>query len=216
MIENPGAIATELSIGQVLKIPSDPASAFSVDTGEVTEQQRSHILKPGETLYSLSRRYDCSLDDLLKLNPGIDINDIPVGQKILLPLDDATRNELSFDEEGYLFHKVKKGETLYSIARYYGVSPREIRSVNWELGWGGPKSGDVLRIPQPSTTSAEIFSPEIVPVDSVPEKTDTVIIEDSYTYDELKKEELFSGKNISGRLSYTIRLSRDGTPGFTS
>src|SRR6056297_3084780 len=107
LIENPGSIATELSIGQVLKIPSDPASAFSVDTGEVTDQPRFHILKPGETIYSLSRRYDCTPEDLLELNPGIDINDIPVGQKILLPSDELSRNELSFDEEGYLFHKVK-------------------------------------------------------------------------------------------------------------
>ncbi|MEX0981381.1 MAG: LysM peptidoglycan-binding domain-containing protein [Bacteroidales bacterium] len=202
LIENPGAIAAELTIGQVLKIPSDPASAFSVDTGEGADRKKNHILKPGETLYSLSRRYDCTVEDLLKLNPGIDINDIPVGQKILLPPDETVRNELSFDEEGYLFHKVKKGETLYSIARYYGVSLREIRSVNLELGWGGPKSGDVLRIPQPSTTSAEIFSPAIVPVDSVSEKKDMVIIEDSYTYDEMKEEEYFPERMY--RVAYLI------------
>jgi LysM repeat protein len=44
MIENPG-ISADLAIGQVLKIPSDPSSAFSVDTGEIHEKQDRHILE---------------------------------------------------------------------------------------------------------------------------------------------------------------------------
>ncbi len=189
LIENPG-ITSDLAIGQILKIPSDPSSAFSVDTGEIHEEQNKHILKRGETLYSISRRYDCTIEELLQLNPDLDINDIPVGQEIILPGQDTVRNELSFDEEGYLFHKVKKGETLYSIARYYNVSVREIRSVNTELGWGGPRSGDVLRIPQPSTTVSEIFAPEPLYADSAMEKADTLAIEPSYTYEELKDEDV--------------------------
>ena len=189
MIENPGTTA-DLAIGQVLKIPSDPSSAFSVDTGEIHEKKNRHILKRGETLYSLSRRYDCTIEELLQLNPGLDINDIPVGREIILPGQDTVRNELSFDEEGYLFHKVKKGETLYSIARYYNVSVREIRSVNTELGWGGARSGDILRIPQPSTTVSEIFAPEPVYVDSIMEKVDTLGIEPIYSYDELQYEDV--------------------------
>jgi LysM repeat protein len=187
VIENPG-ITSDLAIGQVLKIPSDPSSAFSIDTGEIHEKQNRHILKRGETLYAVSRRYDCTIEELLQLNPDLDINDIPVGQEIILPGQDSVRNELSFDEEGYLFHKVKKGETLYSIARYYNLSVREIRSVNRELGWGGPRSGDVLRIPQPSTTVSEIFAPEPVYTDSIMEKVDTLVVEPSYSYDELKEE----------------------------
>jgi LysM repeat protein len=189
MIENPG-LSSDLSIGQVLKIPSDPSSAFSVNTREIHEKQNRHILKRGETLYAISRRYDCTIEELLQLNPDIDINDIPIGQEIILPGQDSLRNELSFDEEGYLFHKVKKGETLYSIARYYKLSVREIRSVNPELGWGGPRSGDILRIPQPSTTVSEIFAPEPVYVDSFPEAVDTLTIEPEYSYDELQYEDV--------------------------
>lgn len=193
LIENPGA-SSDLLIGQVLKIPSDPASAFKVDTRVFREGQRTHVLEEGETLYSVSRKYGVTVEEIMQLNPGLDINDIPIGYEILLPAEDAEQNKLSFDEEGTLFHKVKRGETLFSIARYYDVSVREIRAVNPELGWGGPRSGDVLRIPQPNTTVGEVFTPDTIPVDTVEVKLDSSEIEPAYTYDELLTGEYLPGK----------------------
>lgn len=193
LIENPGSSA-DLLIGQVLKIPSDPATAFSVDTGETRADQRKHVLQAGETLYSVSRQYGVTVEDVLQLNPGLDINDIPVGYELLLPSEDAEQNELTFDEEGTLFHKVKRGETLYSIARYYDVSVREIRAVNPELGWGGPRSGDVLRIPQPNTTVSEVFVPDTIITDTSAVTIDSTEMEMPYTYEELEVEEYMPGK----------------------
>jgi LysM repeat protein len=205
MIENPGT-TVDLAIGQVLKIPSDPASAFPVDTKEVQSRQNRHTMKEGETLYAVSRMYGCTVEELINLNPGLDINDIPVGYEMILPSEEEPRNELSFDEQGYLFHMVKKGETLYSIARYYGVSIKEIRSVNRELGWGGPRSGDVLRIPQPETTVTEIFSPVPVFDDTVKvTKQDTIIPEEVYTYDELLEEDHFPDRIY--RVAYLVPFS---------
>lgn len=193
LIENPGS-SSDLLVGQVLKIPSDPASAFSVDTGKTQEDLRKHILKAGETIYAVSRMYEIPVAEIMQYNPGLDINDIPIGQEILLPPEEPEQNELAFDEEGLLFHKVKKGETLYSIARYYGVSIREIRTVNPELGWGGPRSGDVLRIPQPNTTVSEVFTPDTIVVDTVISEADSSEMEVPYTYEELQMEEYMPGK----------------------
>jgi LysM repeat protein len=203
MIENPGTTA-DLAIGQVLKIPSDPASAFAVDTKEIQTEQNRHTLKEGETLYAVSKKYGCTVDDLIRLNPGLDINDIPVGYEIILPPPiEEPMNELSFDEEGYLFHKVKRGETLFSIARYYGVSVREIRSVNRELGWGGPRSGDVLRIPQPTTTVSEIFSPVPVFDDTLKvTEPDTLPSEETYRYTELQEPDHFEERMY--KIAYMI------------
>ncbi len=202
MIENPGTTA-DLTIGQVLKIPSDPASAFDIDTGKILSDKNRHTLREGETLYSISKKYGYSLEEITRLNPGLDINDIPVGYEIILPSEEEPRNRLSFDEEGYIFHKVKKGETLYSIARYYGVSVREIRSSNAELGWGGPRSGDVLRIPQPATTVEEIFSSEPVFEDTVVVlDEDSTIYEQAYTYDELREVDFIPGRVY--RIAYLI------------
>ncbi|MEX2370367.1 MAG: LysM peptidoglycan-binding domain-containing protein [Bacteroidales bacterium] len=201
LIENQGSSAN-LLVGQVLKIPSLPTTAFSVDTKDDHGDGPRHIMKPGETLYSLSRIYNCSVDEILELNPGLDINDIPVGYELTLPSEEEELNELSFDEQGFIYHKVKKGETLYSIARYYEVSVREIRAVNAELGWGGPRSGDVIRIPQPFTTFEDIFTADTMHVDTLQTKEEIVEAKPVYSYDELEHEEHYPGRMY--RIAYLI------------
>lgn len=55
-------------------LPSDlPANNQSVS---------QHIIKKGETLYQLSKRYDVSIDDLLKWNQHVVVDDIPLGTSI--------------------------------------------------------------------------------------------------------------------------------------
>ncbi len=208
LIENPGSSA-DLIIGQVLKIPADPASAFSVDTGKQVEEPERHILKEGETLYAVSRKYDLSVEEILKLNPDLDIEDMPIGQVIILPgktTGKTEKNEMAYDEEGIILHQVKRGETLYSLARYYDVSVREIRSMNPELGWGGPRSGDVLRIPEANTSAAEVFAPDSLDIDTaqVAEEllADTLAEEEEYTYDEL--DYLFRERDRMYSVAYLI------------
>lgn len=207
LIENPGSSA-DLIIGQVLKIPFDPASAFSVDTGKQVEEPERHILKEGETLYAVSRKYDVSIEEILRLNPDLDINDLPVGQVIILPGTtggDSDKNELAYDEEGIIMHKVKRGETLYSLARYYDVSVREIRSMNPELGWGGPRSGDVLRIPKANTSAAEMFATDSIEIDTAQVAEEVfadTLAEEEYTYDEL--DYLFRERDRMYSVAYLI------------
>jgi LysM repeat protein len=193
VIENPGA-GSDLMIGQVLKIPEKPVDE-RIPAPVIQEEEKQHILKEGETLYAVSRLYGCTVDELIALNPGLDINDIPVGYALKIPTEKMpeVRSEITFDEDGFLLHKVKRGETLYSISRAYGVSIREIRSENTELGWGGPRIGDVLRIPQPNTTITSIFTPDTLLRTAKREREDAVLdsLESlpAYSYDELAELE---------------------------
>nr|MDA3821584.1 LysM peptidoglycan-binding domain-containing protein [Bacteroidales bacterium] len=184
IIENPGA-SQDLIIGQVLKIPSDPSSAFKIDTKDVKQRNKQHEFEKGETMYSISRKYQCSLEDILELNPGLDINDIPIGHIITLPILEPEQNELSFDEEGFIFHKVKRGESLGSISRYYEVSTREIRAANVELGWGGPRTGDVIRIPKANTVLEATFNQDTIEYLSQLEIIDSTVLIEEYKYEEL-------------------------------
>ena len=194
IMENPGSGA-DLMIGQVLKIPSRPSVETRVHTADSTSQGAYHVMKAGETLYAISRRYGCSVDELIRLNPGLDINDIPNGYKIRLPGEES-RADISFDDEGFLFHKVKKGETLFSISRYYDVGMKDIRSENPELGWGGPRIGDILRIPKPNTSVTSIFSPDTVKKDTLfmAEEIDSLAIEDLYAFDDFEDFVFDSGR----------------------
>ncbi|MCK4991049.1 MAG: LysM peptidoglycan-binding domain-containing protein, partial [Bacteroidales bacterium] len=88
------------------------------------------------------------------------------------------------DEEGFAYHKVKRRETLYSIARYYGIAVQEIRVANPELGWGGPKTDQVISIPLPQVIDRPETAMDTIPDDSIQFVESDTILED-YTYEEL-------------------------------
>ncbi len=153
-IENPGAIAG-LQIGQSLKIPVDPKLQVEVDTSELPEPRETgkyHTVLPGETLYGIARTYDLKENDIEQANRGISSDNLKPGQRLRIPEVEVSDEDHAYNEEGLVYHKVKRKETLYSIAGYYNVNIEEIRAVNPELGWGGPKTGQTLRIPAPQLT----------------------------------------------------------------
>lgn len=64
-------IGTEVEIFQDIKTGNKPSKAY--------------IVKSGDTLWNIARRFGLSLQDLIKLNPSIDPDNIHPGQTILLP-----------------------------------------------------------------------------------------------------------------------------------
>ncbi len=156
-IENPGAVSG-LQMGQSLKIPIEAKMQNDVDTSDLPEPgetEKYHTILPGETLYGIARIYDLREEDIEEANRGVSPKNLKPGKRLRIPEPEAREEEPSYDEEGFVFHKVKRKETLYSIAGYYKVSIEEIRDVNPELGWGGPKTGQVIRVPAPQLTETE-------------------------------------------------------------
>ena len=156
-IENPGVISG-LQIGQALKIPVDPKLQDEIDTSELPEPLETgkyHAVLPGETLYGIARKYDLEEEDIQQANRGVSAANLKPGQRLRIPEKVLVEEAHAYNEEGLLYHKVKRRETLYSIAGYYGVTIEEIRAVNPELGWGGPKNGQLIRIPAPQLTDQE-------------------------------------------------------------
>jgi LysM repeat protein len=184
-IENPGVIAG-IQIGQALKIPVDAEPQQEIDTSELIEsgeQVKTHTVRPGETLYGIARLYGLTEDDLRQANRNISAENLQAGQQLSIPEKVAMEDEHPYNEEGLLYHKVKKKETLYSIAAYYEVGVDEIRSVNPELGWGGPKAGQIIRIPAPQLTDQQESQEELV---------------DEYSYDE------FDSRHENIRRTYRV------------
>ncbi len=91
-----------------------------------------YVVKPGETLFSLSRKHQLSMDELVAANPGI-ANGVRAGQILLIPdktdqTEKASQNSANSDTT--LVHIVKKGETLYRISRNYAISINEMKTLN--------------------------------------------------------------------------------------
>jgi len=177
-IENPGAIAG-LQIGQSLKIPVEPTLQDEVDTSELPEPLETgkyHTVLPGETLYGIARSYDLKEKDIEQANQGVSSLNLQPGQRLRIPEAEVDKEDYRYNEEGLVYHKVKRKETLYSIAAYYNVSIDEIRAVNPELGWGGPKTGQSLRIPAPQLSDQ-------------PHAVDDTLVQNELSYWEVSEEE---------------------------
>ncbi|GAC41368.1 LysM peptidoglycan-binding domain-containing protein [Paenibacillus popilliae] len=89
-----------------------------------------HIVKNGESLYSISQKYDVPLEKLLKMNPQLqDPNKIDVGMKIKVPSS-------SHPQTGHeIVHKhvVKEGDTLWKLSKAWGVPLQEMIEANPQL-----------------------------------------------------------------------------------
>lgn len=98
-------------------------------------------VEPKETLYSISNSYNVSVEELVKHNPETEAG-LKEGAILRIPY----RPEA---EEAGVYHLVEKSETLYSIARRYGISVADLKAWN-NLPTDAINLGDKLRVEAPS------------------------------------------------------------------
>jgi len=114
-----------------------------------------HTVATGETLYALSQHYAVPLGAITAANPGSG-QGLSIGQVLLIPVAAQEKKELKNAPElknGELLHTVAKKETIYGIAKHYGVSQEDIQARNPALV-RGMQPGMVLRIPIARSTAA--------------------------------------------------------------
>lgn len=144
LIENPSA-HSGLQIDQSLKIPYSAESEQPLlDAGEYI----IHRVEQGQTLFSLSQSYQVKIEEIVALNPGVD-EVLRVGDNLRIPRRGFAPQKEGFppDDDRFHYHKVEKGETLYSLSKRYNVSIRDIRRANRKLIWG-LKAGEFISIPK--------------------------------------------------------------------
>lgn len=201
--ENPPAVYG-INEGQTLRIPvksvTEAKSSESVPSKKEHNGNKFiyHSLRPGETVYFLSKSYGVSEDEIVQSNPGIDINKLSVGAEIAVPKREFMSNQQKFDdqEKKYIFHKVLMGETLSSIAKQYGLTVRQLRRENRDLRF--PQVGDFVRIP--GAKIAETQEIEKIKTDTIP----SVIVEPSASIE--KSAGFAEVKDLRGSLNVAVLL----------
>ena len=117
-----------------------------ITTSAFGQAYKYHTVTSGETVYSISKKYEISQDDLIKYNPdakaGLQVND-----KLVIPItgntyETSTKKAISFNS-----HKVQKKETLYSLSKKYGVSVEDIKKYNKQLYSKELQNGEIIQIP---------------------------------------------------------------------
>ena len=114
----------------------------------------SHRVRKGETVSSVARKYRTSPKVIRSCNHLAQRREsLKAGQYLTIPIGSAKAalKKTSTEERATavntpIRYKVKKGDTLASIANRYNVTTSEIREMN-RLKSGGLKSGQVIRLP---------------------------------------------------------------------
>ena len=127
-----------------------------------TPEEIIHLVKDGETLDSISRLYNLTIQEILALNPEINPDLITVGQQLKIPAraDQAeTATSVPDDYEGMVEYRVVSGDTLYGIAIRYNTAVEAIVQANQLANPDDIAVGDILKIPVGNYTP-EVPDPE--------------------------------------------------------
>lgn len=121
----------------VCKATADSLSVRPAAPPTPVRESRTHVVKKGETLVSIAKKYKVSVANLKRWNSKKS-NSVRVGEKLIIysrttastssskPKAATTPAKASTTQK----HVVKKGETLSSIARRYNTTPAELRKKN--------------------------------------------------------------------------------------
>ncbi|MFQ5855702.1 MAG: LysM peptidoglycan-binding domain-containing protein [Anaerolineae bacterium] len=110
----------------------------------------TYVVQRGDTLYSIARRYGTSVYALAQANHIVNPWHIRAGAKIVIcpkygfdGYGKYPQQAYKPADHGYKYHVVKLGDTVYSIAMYYGVTPQAIvqrnHLANPHMIWAGQK-----------------------------------------------------------------------------
>ncbi|WP_369417953.1 LysM peptidoglycan-binding domain-containing protein [Cohnella mopanensis] len=104
-----------------------------------------HMVKQGDSLYSIAQKYGVSLEDIVKANPDISNPDaIEVGMKVKVPSHPQTTLEVIHH------HVVQQGDTLWKLSKSWGIQLTDMIKANPQLkNPNALLTGEVVNIPKP-------------------------------------------------------------------
>ncbi|OKY82968.1 MAG: hypothetical protein BHV63_03495 [Alistipes sp. 56_11] len=159
--DNPAVKEAGLKAGETVRVLCTDVPEIELSRRKMQRTFVTHTVQPGETSYSIAKRYSLAINTLIQDNPGLDPSHLKAGQELLIrksemdktspqqilsQMDDFASTLTEVSDE-YVYHLVEMGETLYAISREYGVTVADIEAGNDVRG--GLKAGVLLRIPVP-------------------------------------------------------------------
>lgn len=110
----------------------------------------TYVVKLGDTLWGISNQFGVSVTELAKIN-NVNANTLQVGQILNIPTNSGTNPNNMF------IYTVKKGDSLYNIAKKYNTTVKDIIDIN-NLKSTSLGVGQQIRIPEKYTEEVIIPS----------------------------------------------------------
>jgi len=166
--------------GQELKLVQQPEQTKNVEVAKVETPQKgaTHKVVSGESLFSIAKQYNMSVEDLKKIN-NLPKGKIKPGQELKLaqqteqpkPAKNIEVAKVETPRKGAT-HKVASGESLYSISKMYNVSVDDLKKIN-NLPKGKIRPGQELKIVQDNDNATKNIAAEKSNNTKQVEKTET-------------------------------------------
>ena len=113
IVANNNLTSNILNVGQILTIPVKK----TITPGEY----EVYTVKSGDSLWSIANNYGITVDDIIELN-NLGTTLLQLNQQLLIPKVEDTQSSN--------IYVVKAGDSLWSIATSYGLSPQDLISAN--------------------------------------------------------------------------------------
>lgn len=92
-----------------------------------------HKVEKGQSLYAIAKTYNMDINSILSENDDA-IDGLNNGQELKIPFESSLQKQSSaIDTNKYLYHLIKKGETVYAITKKYNIDEKKLLSYNPSL-----------------------------------------------------------------------------------
>ncbi len=170
------ALSYGLKAGSVIRIPVAEAAAKEKRVKRSKKQFDTHVVKRGETLYSISRRYSIAVATLMEDNSIVTgeilssgrtlyIRRSEVGQtsaeesRRAIEAQQATLNRAVVGE--YAYHVVHEGEDVASIAKRFAITSEELLRLNEMEAGAEFREGLIVKVPKHTLQTQKADSVEL-------------------------------------------------------
>jgi len=110
-----------------------------------------HVVGQRETIYSISRFYSISADELMRANNITDPSKLQTGRRLIIPSsapDTAAVSNSGSGTRPLTEYRAVRGDTLYSIARTRGITLQNLLAINNFSSNHVLRAGDVIKVPE--------------------------------------------------------------------
>ena len=185
-------------------------------THSVCAKDAVHLVVKGDTIFSLSRQYKVSQEELMRHNGLSDPSKLQAGMRLSIPsaAPAATAPAPAAAKSAYSEYRVRPNETLYSIARTRGTTLQAILDINGFSKNYVLKAGETIKVPGPAPqVAANTPQPPIA-------RPGTKPVSPAIRWPVSAKEVLYLNSNIgvlvTGEESESIKSLTGGTVVHTS
>ncbi|MEM1001283.1 MAG: LysM peptidoglycan-binding domain-containing protein [Bacteroidota bacterium] len=152
---NPDAM-TDFRSDMVLIIPNSRVKnePLEEETKEVIGY-RTHKVKRKQTLYSISKEYDISIDDIKKYNERLYSEQLKKGDRIRIPRFKTIINQVTYDNT-LKKYAVRPKEGKWRVAYKFGITVQELEALNPDINTV-LQPGDLLNVPNIANNEENVF-----------------------------------------------------------